>query len=358
MTDYAEIAALHVRNGVAIRPYDGWSTIWVGNPAYEEQASDWPIGWILEAEGRGVVGWVGNIPSAYQFMKRRLLAATPSSWVVDAQYRGHAIIILKRFLRQKNVDLFICNGVSPASEPFARHLGFSPVPVGAWHKSSFWITNYPGFTQAALRMKSVPLARAISYPLSGALIGWGWCNDGWRGNRNSIAEIERCWEFDRRFDQFWDELQRQSETLLLAVRTRETLAWHFRNALLQRKVWILATHTGSRLTAYAIFDAQDNPEIGLKRVRLVDFQALRGSENALLSAVLWMLHRCREDGVHMLEVSGCWLNRPGLPRIVAPYRRTMASWSYYYRAPGPELQALLMDPKVWAPTSFEGDASL
>jgi hypothetical protein len=127
---------------------------------------------------------------------------------------------------------------------------------------------------------------------------------------------------------------------------------------MHQSLWILTTRKGSRLTAYAIFDKQDNPRIGLKRIRLVDFQAHRGSEAALLSALSWMLHKCREDGIHMLEVSGCWLDRPQLPRIVAPYHRTMPSWSYYYKVLDPKLSAELRDPRVWAPSSFDGDASL
>jgi len=60
----------------------------------------------------------------------------------------------------------------------------------------------------------------------------------------------------------------------------------------------------------------------------------------------------------MVEVSGCWLNRPGLPRIVGPYHRTLPSWRYYYKAIDPKLSDLLRDSKIWAPSSFDGDASL
>jgi len=355
--DYEQIAALHLRNGLTLRSRDDWMAFWLQNPVYRERPQS-PIGWVLETESHGIVGWIGNIPSLYQFRGRRLCAATPWSWMVDVQHRGYGLLILKRFLRQRDIDLFVCNNISSVSDPFARHLRFSRVPVGAWHKSAFWITNYPGFAQIALRMKSVPMARAVSYPVSVALACWDWCNDGWIRDRSSITDIEPCSEFDSRFDDFWDELQRQNENVLLAVRTRETLAWHFRNALMHQSLWILTTRKGSRLTAYAIFDKQDNPRIGLKRIRLVDFQAHRGSEAALLSALSWMLHKCREDGIHMLEVSGCWLDRPQLPRIVAPYHRTMPSWSYYYKVLDPKLSAELRDPRVWAPSSFDGDASL
>jgi len=358
LDDYEQIAALHVRNGLTAKSYDDWVALWLGNPVYQERGDQWPIGWVLETESSGVVGWVGNIPSAYQFRGQRLCAATPCSWLVDAPHRGYGMLMLNRLLRQTGIDLFVCSNVSPMSEPFTRHLRFSRVPIGDWHKSAFWITNYAGFAQIALRLESVPLARVVAYPVSAALNCWDRCRGGWERHRSSIAEVERCWQFDGRFDDFWDELQHQNENVLLAVRTRETLAWHFRTALMRRRAWILASLKGSRLVAYAIFDKQDNPGIGLHRVRLVDFQAHRGSEHALLSALFWMLHKCREDGIHMVEVSGCWLNRPGLPRIVGPYHRTLPSWRYYYKAIDPKLSDLLRDSKIWAPSSFDGDASL
>lgn len=355
--DYEQIAALHFRNGLTLRSRDEWIAFWLGNPASRERLQS-PIGWVLETLSRDIVGWVGNILSLYQFKGRRLHAATPWSWMVDEQHRGYGMLILKRFLRQKDVDFFLCNNVSPVSDPFARRLRFFPVPVGTWDKSAFWITNHSGFAQIALRMKSVPMATAVAYPVGAALMCWDWCKDKWARGHQSITGIQLCSEFDHRFDDFWDELLHQNEDALLAVRTRETLEWHFRSALTQRRLWILTTHQGSRLTAYAIFDRRDNPEIGLRRVRLVDFQAHQGSESALVSALSWMLHHCREDQIHILEVSGCWLDRPGLPRIVAPYRRTMPSWSYYYKAPDPTLSAQLRDPRIWAPSSFDGDTSL
>jgi len=355
--DYDQIAALQIRNGFAAESPEDWLALWRGNPAYKQDGR-WPIGWVLETDSGELAGWIGNVPSAYQFRGRALRAATPHSWIVDPPHRGYGTQILKSLMRQPDVDLFICTNVSSRSELFTNHLRLSRVPVGEWNKSAFWITNYRGFMELALRMKSIPLASSASYPISAALFCRDWCTDGRRQTRSSMSEIEPCYLFDRRFDTFWGELQHQNENVLLAVRTRETLTWHFRNALMRQSAWILTFSKGSRLTAYAIFDRQDNREIGLRRIRLVDFQALKGSEQALSSALSWMLHKCRQEGTHVLEVVGCWQNRPGLPRICAPYQRTMPSWSYYYKAADPELSERLRDPKVWAPCSFDGDASL
>ena len=127
---------------------------------------------------------------------------------------------------------------------------------------------------------------------------------------------------------------------------------------MQRRCWILTASEGARLVAYAIFDRQDNAACGLKRMRLVDFQALNGSENALSSAMGWMLRKCRKERIHALENVGCWLDRPELPKLYAPHHRTLSSAVYYYKATGKQLSETLKDPAMWAPTTFDGDASL
>ena len=127
----------------------------------------------------------------------------------------------------------------------------------------------------------IPVSPVLNYPVSTALFCWDKFRDSTPRTTGSTSEIRLCSEFDGRFDDFWEELKFQKNNALLAVRTRDTLEWHFRNSLSRRSIWILTTSKGSRLVAYAIFDRPDNLALGLKRVRLVDFQALNGSEKEL-----------------------------------------------------------------------------
>lgn len=355
--DYGQIAELQVRNGHSPRSYDDWRAIWTDNPTYKESCGQWPIGWVLEAEDGRIVGSIGNIPLAYEFRGRKLHAATSHSWVVDVPYRSYSMSLMSYLMRQKSIDLFICNTVTPASEPSYRAFQFSRLPAGAWDKSSFWITNYRGFSQSALTMKSFPLPKAMSSPVSAALFCWDKVRDTEAPTNGATSEIELCSGFDDRFDDFWEELKHEKRHLL-AVRTRETLVWHFRSSLMRENTWILATSRGSRLTAYAIFDRLDHPTLGLKRVRLVDFQALNGYEPALGSILFCMLRKCRKDRVHILENAGCCLDWQLWPQIPPPYQRTLGCWVYYYKAPNKNLSETLLSPKVWAPSSFDGDASL
>ena len=119
--------------------------------------------------------------------------------------------------------------------------------MGACDKSEFWITNYRGFSESVLRMKSIPLSWALSYPAAAGLFlrdkitGPGMTAD------RSNSRIEPCGQFDSRFDDFWAELKHQNHNVLLAVRSRETLDWHFQYSLRRENTWILAFSDGSRL---------------------------------------------------------------------------------------------------------------
>jgi hypothetical protein len=356
--DYSQITDVQIRNGLASRSCTEWMALWKGNPVYEQLKGGWPIGWVLETDDGDIVGSIDNVPCGYHLRGRELCAAAACSWAVDPAYRSYSMLLLDRLTTQKGVDFALSTTVSSNSEPALKFFKWSLVPVGKWHKSAFWITNYPGFVQSVLSMKSVPLARLISYPVSTALFCWDMLKDTGMRVNGSAADVELCSGFDSRFDRFWDELKTENDGVLLAVRNQETLSWHFRYALMRRNTWILTVSNGSRLVAYGIFDRQDNAAFGLKRVRLVDFQALNGSEKALLPMLCWMLKVCREEGVHILENVGCWLDRPGLPPIRAPYYRTLHSSMYYYKAGDPALSETLKVPAVWAPSSFDGDVSL
>jgi len=60
----------------------------------------------------------------------------------------------------------------------------------------------------------------------------------------------------------------------------------------------------------------------------------------------------------VLEVVGRWLEKGELMRAIAPYRRKLGTWTFCYRAKTPELATSLEDRRVWAPSLFDGDATL
>jgi hypothetical protein len=353
--DYPEIAALLARNGLKARSFDDWAGLWRGNPVYERRGG--PLGWVLETPDGGLVGTIGNIPGAYRFQGRELISASASDWAVDQSYRRYSLALLDLLNRQPGVDLLLCSTVSAASEPAYPPFRWSRVPAGCWNSSDFWITNYTGFSKAVSKMRGLPMPDMASYPVSAALF----CLDRLgrsAGAQKTAVAIQPCTEVDGRFDEFWGQLEREQPNILLAVRTRETLAWHFRRMLRNKGGWLLACSVHGHMVGYATFERHDNPARSLTRVLTTDFQALRGHEPALQSAFRWMLRKCHQDRIDVIENPGCWLDLAGVPRLRAARRRTLPSWSFYYRALDRSLGEELKDSRVWRPSLFDGDVSL
>jgi hypothetical protein len=122
--------------------------------------------------------------------------------------------------------------------------------------------------------------------------------------------------------------------------------------------WILTLGQGSQLTAYAIFLRQDNPEHGLIRMRLVDFQTLHGQNELLRPLLGSALERCRQERIHMLEASGFSPEKQSVINSLSPCGRNLDAWRYFYKAAQPALAERLKDPAVWDPSCLDGDASL
>lgn len=352
--DYAKIASLQARYDLEAGSYQEWSHLWINNPVYRGR-DWWPIGWVLEAADHEIVGYIGNIPLQYEFQGRSLLAATGRAFVVDSQHRSHSFMLLDRYFRQPKVDLHLNTTVNAQAISAYGIFRALRVPVGEWDQSAFWITNHRGFVESLLKSRSTPLASLLSFPISLAprlreLLSQR------KLKVNHAVQVEYGSGFDERFDTFWADLKKNNRRLL-AVRDRETLEWHFRNSLLRDRIWILTVGTAARLDAYAIFYRDDNPKFDLKRMRLVDFQALNGDHHLLPPILARALQRCRAEGIHMLEVIGYCPEKRETVNGAIPYRRQLPSWMYFYRTKNRELAEQLKSADVWDPSGFDGDSS-
>jgi hypothetical protein len=355
--DYAAIVTLQSKYNLQIKSFEEWQRIWRNNPAYCENENTLPIGWVLEADEQNIVGYLGNIPLFYELAGERLLASVAHSWVAEPEYRSYSPLLLERYFSQKNIDLFLNATVgSQASQAFAAFHSL-PIPVGTWDQSAFWVTNYRGFVANWLVMKKVPFAKSLSYVAGAGLF----LRDSFARRhvgRDRTISLRQCTCIDSRFEHFWQALRKINSHLLIGVRSQQALQWHFGYALQQNNAWIVTAEKDSDLTAYAIFIRNDNPRLGLRRMRLVDFQTLDGNMEILESMLGWGLERCRIEGIHMLECIGLSAKKREVINRTAPQVRKLPCWLYYYKTYDQSLASRLSDPNVWDPSQFDGDASL
>ena len=352
--DYPGIAALESSQGLAAKPYDEWCRLWLGNPCYRDIGERWPIGWVLEEDDR-IVGCLTNIPLHYTFRGRKLLAAAGRGWTVDDTHRGYALMLMDEYFNQENVDLFLTNTVNGNAANAFSTFGSLRVPLGNWAAACFAITSYRGFAQSALRIKGLPLAGVLCYPAAGLLL----LKDRLLAKPIPRTDIDVVLTrtFDERFEKFWETLCARSE-VLIAARSRAVLEWHFSASLDKDELWILTASRQGQIHAYAVFQRRDEPQYGLTRMRMVDFQTLDEPDRYCAAFVQRAHQECRAQGIHVLEHVGCDLPKVRIFEKSAPYRRTLPSWSFFYRTRDRNLARDLAPPEAWAPSSYDADASL
>src|SRR5271166_1195023 len=196
--DYPQIAALASKFGLHTESYPAWTHLWENNPVYREIQTKIPIGWVLDDGENAISGYLGNIPLAYELGGKRLLAATTRAWVVDTPFRSYSPLLLAMYFQQSKMDFFLSTTVNSLSEAAYTSFRSTRVPVGAWDRTLFWITNYRGFVASYLRKSNV-MPKELSYPLSLGLF----LRDQFKGtrlptNRNS-ERVLSCPSFDDRF---------------------------------------------------------------------------------------------------------------------------------------------------------------
>jgi hypothetical protein len=358
--DYAQIAALARRFGLGFEDETVWQHLWKDNPAYRAIHDKFSIGWVLEDAEGGIRGYLGNIPLIYELEGKRLLAAATRSWVVDSAYRGYALLLLHPFYQQARIDLFLGTSVNAQSLVASSLFKNVRVPVGTWDRSLFWITHARGFTDSFFTKKGWNFAKPFSYPVSVGLS----LRDRVRGSgfRQGVCDpaVVAIEDFDQCFDPFWSELRKKKARLLLGVRDRETLDWHFRFALHSKQAWVYVFHATGQMIGYAVFLRQERRQVGLNRVSLVDFQCLDDEKcSSFFLAALWSaFERCRQESVHMLELTGLPPALEASAELAAPHHRRLDGWMYFYKTNNAALASTLKSPCVWEPSLYDGDSSL
>jgi hypothetical protein len=352
--DYQSMAALEAAQGLTSKSFEDWSRLWRGNPCYEELGPDFPIGWVLE-RGDRIVGCIGSVPAYAMFRGRKLLVATGRGWAVEDEFRSYALLLMDEYFSQPDVDIFLNNTVNGKALDAFSTFGSLRVPAGDWSNAAFAITRHRGFAESALRIKEVPFPSLLSYPAGLALSLRDLLTS--KSFPKTNLNVVLAHDFDERFDRFWQTLHPSNETLLY-FRTREVLRWHFKLALGTDDLIVLTAETNGKIDAYAIFQRRDEPKYGLKRLRMVDFQACGQYDQYCAAFLQHASQECRARGIHVLEHVGCDLPKTRVFDQTATYRRKLPGWCYFYLTRDEELAEQLAKPEAWAPSSFDGDASL
>jgi len=340
-------------NGLEPKPRAEWEHLWLGNPAFKN-LRDWPIGWVLEVPGAGIVGSIGNLPSICHLDGQSFVCAAGHGWSVDIRYRAHSLSLLFEQMRQPGIDLLVTTTPSAATMSMFERLGWSRVPAGRWDRAGVWITGYRalarrlGLAAACALLRTTAAESQFAPPSqehSRVVPGHGW-------------QLRWQNEFDVSFEGFFPELRARRPGILWFDRSRETLQWHFRFGLADGRVRVLTASQSGKLAGYAVVRVRASHYAGMPVADIPDLQLLEPDPPLCRAILACALRFCRAHGIALLDNAGCWLEGANYLNRTAPYHRSIASWVYLYKAINPRLAGALGDPNRWLPTRFEGDASL
>ena len=355
--DYEQVERLKARYGLAAYTEAQWRHIYEDSPLLARRRLPWPLGWVIETDGKEIVGYIGNVPLEYEFKNKPLVGAAASLWVVTEEYRGQSLALVRRFFRQETVDLFLDTTATHRAAVVFEKLGAKRPPAVVYDRASFWVLDRPGFLRSLFAHKRLKLPGVLACPAAGLLRAAETILKPAHLSPAVNASVELCAQFDGRFDRFWETLRSQNNGLL-CVRDRANLNWRFQQAIESETAWVFEVGDETNLHAYAICLRQDSPKIGLKRMRLADLQCLPGRDDALPKLISTALARCDREGIHTFEVIGFGAEKKSQIEAIAPFHRRLPSWMFLYKVRDANLARELEDSRVWDPCTYDGDGWL
>lgn len=353
-SDFTGIIDLLIRNKMG-RSLESLKHLWEHNPVFLAQEK-WPIGWVIENTEKQITGFLANIPVEYYFKGKNILAAVASTWVVDMEYRKFSMSLVKNYFKQNKPELFIDASANEiASKVFERFFKAKRIPVFSYDTVLFWIMDYKRFAEAAVsRCKKLIIIKHF-------INVFAYIANAISKNKNYVKNPKYdicCIEnFDERFDVFWERLKNKRPALL-CYRDMKSLSWHFKYALLKKKAWIFVVEKNHEIVSYSVFIRQDNSGIGLKRMRLADFQSLEDDLFVLRDMVSFAIAKCRSNDVCLLEIFGLDFKKISILKKLYPFSRKLKNPPFFYKTRNIGLAKELEGQEIWDPVLYDGDVSL
>jgi len=361
-SDFEAVGALKKRNGLdVVWSESRWLFLWSENSVFQS-AEAWPIGWVLEKDGK-VVGYLGNIPLRYWCQGKPLLVAAARGFVVDPECRKHTLKLIAAFFSQKAPELLLNTTANKVAAKVFKLARSEPLPYADYDESLFWVTSSVGFLSATFKHLGAPsiVARIAAFLAQPVLSIWLKLRGHGPRYRQWAGELTilRVDEIGSEFDELWQRRQVELSQTLLADRSSASLRWHFgHSGAMARQAQILVARQNESLVGYIVLTRVDSQAIGLKRYCVADL-FVESDAPEVIDALLELAYTTAcKNGIHMVE----WVGFPERVKArfmaTAPLMRKLSSWPFWYKAIHLENLPDLWLPESWYAGLFDGDASL
>lgn len=361
--DQSQIFMLQDRLGLRPDAIDDWERIWRNNPEFNAKI---PIGWVITCNGL-VVGYLGNVPLKYYFGFEPVIAAAARGWVVDQDYRQYSLLLLAKYISQKNVDILLNSSSNLPTFHIFKGLGCKVIPVDIFSKIVFWVIDSKKFTYLALKktgdskkLQFLKIPIRIFFSIN-ALLNYVFINIKLKILKctNRRVEIRRLLpsQINDDFEKLWRKKIEQS-TIFIADRSKIKLNWYFNRK--NDSVALLGFYKDGVLIGYAAFLSSKILKTNHSKMQLLDFLVLDDHPEFWDFIVCEGYLLAKSKNATMLEMmpispnfsraaqTSCALTRPHFP----------TPFTYKVLNRGAYLKDILGKGSSWWVTLYDGDSGL
>ncbi len=361
--DQSQIFVLQDRLGLRPDTSDDWERIWRKNPEFNEKI---PIGWVITCNDI-VVGYLGNVSLKYYIGVEPVVAAAARGWVVAQEYRQYSLLLLAKYISQKNVDILLNSSSNLPTFNIFRGLGCKIVPVDIFSKIVFWVICSKSFTHLALekignskkwRFLKIPIKICFSmisvfnyFLIKIKLIILR--------HINPRVEVKRLFpsQINNDFEQLWQRKIQQS-TLFIADRSKRKLNWYFNRK--NDSVVILGFYKESELMGYTALLSSKILKTNYSKMQLLDFLVLDGHSEFWDFMVCEGYLLAKSQRVMMLEMMPISAEFRRAAQASGALRRSHFPTPFTYKVVdrGVHLRNLLRQGSSWWISLYDGDSGL
>lgn len=331
-----------------------WDHIWGKN--LQQLESRIAIGWVLEVDG-DVVGYLGNVALRYILNGRLLSAAAARGWVVKREYRKYSVLLLAKYLAQKNIDLLINSSSNEiAYKVFTAAGSLSPRSQN-FSSIYFFIVNRRKFVLAILERYG--LNHNLKYFLhlaTASFLVFKKLLSLKLNERKKLSDLRvnivEPQNISKEYDQFWADVVKSNQGFI-ADRSREKLEWLYSKPGNDSK--ILEFYSNKKMVAYAGFKKFSINGSNEFKLQLIDFVSLKIDKQITGIMILEGQRIAKALGVCCLEITGC--DEKIIESVVrfGAFKRNHFPTPFSYKILNKNLQ---IENEKWFITLYDGDSAL
>lgn len=361
--DQPQIFVLQDRLGLKPDTMDDWERIWGSNPESNEKI---PMGWVIACNNM-IVGYLGNVPLKYYVGVEPVVAVAARGWAVAQEYRQYSLLLLAKYISQKNVDILLNSSSNLSTFHIFRGLGCMVAPVDIFSKIVFWVIDSKNFTHLALeKIGSSKLWNLLKIPIricffSITLFNYFFINIKLivLKNFNPRVEIRRVLpsQINEEFEQLWRRKIEQS-TSFIADRSKIKLNWYFTRK--NDSVVLLGFYKEGVLMGYSAFLSTQILKTNYSKMQLLDFLVLDDCPKFWDFMVCEGYRLAKSRNTLMLEMMPISPEFKRAAQVSGALRRSHFPTPFTYKVinGGAHLKDILRKKCSWWITLYDGDSGL